>query len=714
MPAPARSHWLSSRGAALLAAALMIALLASTSWLLQREFARSEQLQEAVRQSFDRRARLQTVLSLHQDIETGQRGFVLTANPEFLEPYSRAKLRVRDSLATLPTPSAGGGISRAQRNRLQALSAAKLAFADEGIELQRRGKGRSAVAMIAEGQGKRIMDEIRSVIAAADLAEQRQLEHRLRQSQGTAHKAQLMSAALQCVLLMLLAFAAWLVGRSLAERKLALRRSEDLAARQIAIFNSAKDGIIVINASGSIESLNPAAARLYGFAQDELVRRDVGILFEVAPDQGKVETFLKRLERRAGAGNDASHEFWGRRKDGKVFPCDVTLSPVSISGGPRYVAIVRDISERKQVDQMKTEFVATVSHELRTPLTSIGGSLGLLAGGAAGALPGPAARLVEIAANNCERLVRLINDILDVEKIESGEMRLNILPITLQPFLAQVVDANIGFAQKHEVRLGLGTVDASAAIMADSDALTQVFTNLISNAVKFSPPGSVVRLDVSSLDRRHRISVWDRGNGIPEEFRGRIFGKFAQADSTDTRRIGGTGLGLNIVKGIVTRLGGTVDFESRAGGGTVFHVDIPAAPPVEIAQSAQHDEAGDLPLVLHVDDDPDVLRVIAEAFSGTAIVRSATSLAAARLFLQRSRPKAVLLDAALPDGSGLDLIAEFDGRADRPALIVFSAQDVDPRGLIGADAVLVKARASLAQLVGTTLDLIHKTQRKAA
>src|SRR5205085_72927 len=192
---------------------------------------------------------------------------------------------------------------------------------------------------------------------------------------------------LLAVLAALLFAASWSTARSARAKRFALQRMEDLAARQEAIFTNAKDGIITLNSSGSIESLNPAAARLYGYDPSELIRRDVGILFEVAPDQGQIETFLKRLQRRRSGDVGRIEEFWGRRSDGSTFPSDVAISPVPLADGLRYVAIVRDATERKQIEQMKSEFVSTVSHELRTPLTSIAGSLGLLAGGAGGELP---------------------------------------------------------------------------------------------------------------------------------------------------------------------------------------------------------------------------------------------------------------------------------------------------------------------------------------
>ncbi len=211
-------------------------------------------------------------------------------------------------------------------------------------------------------------------------------------------------------------------------------------------------------------------------------------------------------------------------------------------------AVARDIEEQKRIEQLKNDFVSVVSHELRTPLTSIRGSLGLIAGGVAGELPAKARSLVDIAAKNCERLVRLINDILDVEKIESGQMGFRLAPVDLAALAGQAVESNRAYAEGYEVELrisflGEAVEGRGARVWGDADRLLQVITNLISNAVKFSPRGGVVEVAVTRGEGEARVAVTDHGPGVPPEFRQRIFEKFAQADSSSTREKGGTGLG---------------------------------------------------------------------------------------------------------------------------------------------------------------------------
>jgi signal transduction histidine kinase len=232
-----------------------------------------------------------------------------------------------------------------------------------------------------------------------------------------------------------------------------------------------------------------------------------------------------------------------------------------------------ELSEGRRLEQAKNEFISIVSHEVRTPLTSIHGALNLLKFGLGGALNDQGRQLLDVAYRNSQRLVRLVTDILDLQKIESGAMTFNMRPIDLRPFLDQAIDASQGYARQFGVRLALAPATWRAQVRADSDRLMQVMDNLLSNAAKFSPADGEVKVDAERLHGRVRIVVQDHGPGIPEDFRGRIFTRFAQADSSGGRN--GCGLGLSISKAIVEQLGGHLDFESTVGVGTSFFFDLP-------------------------------------------------------------------------------------------------------------------------------------------
>ena len=276
-----------------------------------------------------------------------------------------------------------------------------------------------------------------------------------------------------------------------------------------------------------------------------------------------------------------------------------------------FYSLGADITELKRVSRMKTEFISTVSHELRTPLTSVRGSLGLVLGGVAGELPGAVKTLLDIANNNCERLIRLINDILDSEKIESGQMRLDLKPVNIAQLVAQAMSANESFADQHGVKLVLDAADALLQASVDSDRLTQVVTNLLSNAVKFSPAGGTVTLKVVRTAGGVRVEISDCGPGIPDEFRGRIFQKFSQADASDSRQKGGTGLGLNISQALVQKMGGDIGFISRTGEGAIFFFEFPQwrHPETALPAPAALPEAA-RPRILVCESNPDVARLI--------------------------------------------------------------------------------------------------------
>ena len=248
-------------------------------------------------------------------------------------------------------------------------------------------------------------------------------------------------------------------------------------------------------------------------------------------------------------------------------------------GAARMAGSLVDIDERKRLDRAKDEFVATVSHELRTPLTAIRGALGLLDGGVAGDLPEDARELVRVSLSGSERLSRLVNDVLNLAKIESGAAPLRAVPLALDPLIDDAITANLPYCNTLGVTLRALGGAPGAVVQADADRIMQVLTNLISNAAKFSPRGADVHVTSTAAGGWLRVSVIDHGCGIPESFRARLFQKFAQADGSDARAQQGSGLGLSISRALVTQMGGVIDFAATPGGGSTFIMELPAHAP---------------------------------------------------------------------------------------------------------------------------------------
>jgi len=270
--------------------------------------------------------------------------------------------------------------------------------------------------------------------------------------------------------------------------------------------------------------------------------------------------------------------------DHRILLADCTGKFVNQHGEPifddnettgRMMGTVQDITERQKLSRMQNEFIATVSHELRTPLTSIKGSLGLVANGVLGALPAKAAGLLDIAYRNADRLTYLVNDILDIERIASGNMEFDFQTVDLSALVTEAIENNQGLANQNGVTFVPTDITSQAAIKGDGNRITQVITNLLSNPPSSRPTGSDVEISVTHHGGTARVSVSDHGPGVPESFRQNIFGRFAQADGSNTRESGGTGLGLNISRSIIEKHGGEIDYEFKVDVGSTFYFTLP-------------------------------------------------------------------------------------------------------------------------------------------
>ncbi len=377
-----------------------------------------------------------------------------------------------------------------------------------------------------------------------------------------------------------------LLSRDNARLRLGLEREVEARTTELrrmvheteVLLSSVADGIYGVDLQGRVTFVNPSAAAQLGYSADRLRGRDAHGLFHAARPDGSPyawsECYIAEAvrDRVVSSGEDEVYV----RADQTTIPVEITASPVvddatgTVLGG---VVVFRDVTERREVERVKDEFLSVVSHELRTPLTSIRGSLGLLSGGAMGPLPPPAASMVSLALQSAERLSRMINDILDLERLVSGNMAHLPVPVAAEDLLAAAVQEMAGMAEVHGLALRL---DPSAGrVRVDVDRITQALTNLIANAIKFSPSGTTVVLTARECGEEVLFSVADRGRGIPPERLQAIFDRFEQVDSSDARRFGGSGLGLTIARGIIERHAGRVWADSEPGAGTTVWFSIP-------------------------------------------------------------------------------------------------------------------------------------------
>ncbi|MFN6559083.1 MAG: response regulator [Nostoc sp. ChiSLP01] len=506
-------------------------------------------------------------------------------------------------------------------------------------------------------------------------------------------------------------------------------------ARFARILDIADDAIISINGFQCITLFNQGAEKIFGYSAQEVIGQKLDLLLpqrfcnvhrQHVVDFGKSPNVARRMGER--------REIYGRRKDGTEFPAEASISKIEMIEETFYTVILRDITERKQIERMKDEFISVVSHELRTPLTSIHGSLGMLTSGLLPTDSEQGKRLLQIATDSTERLVRLINDILDIERIESGKAKMEPTICNIAEIIAQAVNVMQSLADKAGVKLVIS--DVSGQVWADCDRIVQTLTNLLSNAIKFSSPGSTVWLQIQQQDDEVLLIVKDTGRGIPADKLESIFERFQQVDSSDSRNHDGTGLGLAICKSIMQQHGGRIWAESVLGEGSTFYVTLPL-----IRTCQKSDRSNQLNLVnkpfsdnhlleslrqalaksskkvrvLIVEDDTDLAQLLMTLFERHKIETflAKTGREAIRLS-QEVNPDLMILDLILPESDGfavVDWLQQHNYLCNTPVL-VYSARDLDEsehnRLRLGHTEFLTKGRVTTEEFEQRVMELLQR------
>jgi len=523
---------------------------------------RSERVAVAERLQLNSRIRhAARVTDLLSDAETAQRGLLLTGKQRYLAPYNLAVDQLPHALAELHAASAKDLEVRVHVRLLEELTDLKLSELAKTISLYEQGRREAAIALVQTDAGQSYMEKARWESAEViHLIEARRDASSL-QVLGSNLAVKRWAILTVTALLLLTAIVVWQV-RTLLRT---VATSEE-RFRLMAVHS--QDVITTSDAQGRWTYISPSVEHLVGFAPEELLgqRRfdfvhadDVHILEQQSDSARMLGTVRAR--------HKAGHYVW----------VEVLSRRVTRGDAVTWVTNVRDVSERKRLDQIKSDFISTVNHELRTPLTSILGSIGLAASGKAGAMDDSVGRLLNIAKSNCDRLAQLINDVLDFEKVASGNMQFDLTPCVVDDFIARSIAAIAPYAQKYKVSMRARHKVPGTQIAVDACRFDQVMANLLSNAAKFSNPGGAVDIDAAVVHGRCRISVVDRGCGIPHRFQKSLFERFTQAESSDARARGGTGLGMAIAKQMTEGMGGTITFESKEGVGTTFHLEFAVA-----------------------------------------------------------------------------------------------------------------------------------------
>lgn len=525
-------------------------------------------------QSHDAVLMLERIVSRLKATESAQRKFLITGQPRDLQSYQRNHAgTVHAAAAARRSPAFAD--DRGLLDALEAVLRQRLDRMELVVRASESGGHDAVVALVGSDVSRTLDEEIDRLVRAVKVSESASLEAAQTQTERKARIMVWLVGGGGLVSVALLGWAIVLVQRHEARQRQAETRLSRNEARTRQIMNAVPAMIAYADAFRRVQFHNQACEEGLALTAERVHGRHLNDVFADA-DGASPEVHIEQ----AYAGYAASFQAVFCNAQGARREYEMNYFPRYGEGEDEgrvvgIYALGTDITEFKRIDRLKSEFVATVSHELRTPLTSIHGSLGLLGGGVAGPLPEMARTLVEVASVNSERLIRLLNEILDSHKIESGAMRLELRATALQPLLAQAVASNTGFAAQHQVTLELDAPEPELRARVDPDRFTQVVTNLLSNAAKFSPPGARVQLVLLRGSEGARIEVRDRGAGIPADFHQRIFQRFSQADASDARRKGGTGLGLSISRDLVERMGGRLDFRAEPDGGTTFFFELP-------------------------------------------------------------------------------------------------------------------------------------------
>ena len=570
------------------ASSVGLVALGAVSWLSYRS---TQELIAANQRLVQAHKLIEDLTALHvllDDAESNCRGYALSGKADYLRPYDDALAQLDVTMQVLRHDLAPDRDRSRQVQELEPVIQARLDVMKELVQARTEGGFDAAVRIVQSDRGKRLSDEIRQQIAVVQNEERNDLLDRERESRERA-RSTILAVGLTCLLGIALLLAASIViyrlNRQSEKDHVALQNAERI---QRTILNSAAYSMISTDTAGVIQTVNAAAEKWLQYKGAELIGSNVSSVHDTSELQSRGEQLTRAmgmpvpgdyqaLVTKARYGVADEFECSYVRKDGTRFP--VLLAVTALGGGGNdlagYLMISADLSEQHAMRKMKDEFVSIVSHELRTPLTSIKGALGLLARGVTGALPPKAGEMAHIALTNADRLSRLVDDILDLQRIESGRIAMDKQTCDIADLMKQSVESVHLVAEGEGITIAISPCQAS--IRADRERMVQAFVNLLGNAIKFSRRGGRIEFAAERSGSSVIFRVRDEGRGIPKDKLERIFERFEQVDASDAREKGGTGLGLAICRSIVEQHGGRVWAESELRRGSTFYVQLPLA-----------------------------------------------------------------------------------------------------------------------------------------
>jgi PAS domain S-box-containing protein len=512
--------------------------------------------------------------------EAQEREYVLTGNKEALEPYRQAFVRIDQNLARLKDLLSGNSRYSMLLDELMESVSFRKSCAEEVIQVHDTVSVEEALSRSCKFDEARLTKHVEWLAKDVSRNINQEMQDRLQEldkdSLATmAGIAFILASALLALLIVIFGVNRYVMERQRAEISLkqAQKAITEKEARLRALVETAPDAIVVFKPNGEIESVNHVAEFVFGQSMDQMVNCPLtrflpGFVLEEHEEEHGAR-LLSGQQRQCGGVREQSVV----RIDGTILPVDVSMAVVNLGTERIYMAIIRDISERKAVEERVKDFYSMVSHELRTPLASIRTALGLLEA-LKEELPQKVLPVISIAAQETDRLMRLINDILDMRKIEAGKLELICDVYRADRLVVQAVEAIESLAAVSSVKVSNQVLEP-VEIFCDQDRTLQVLSNILSNALKYSPSAGTVTVSSEVKGSELRISVTDQGPGIPQNQRHKLFGRFEQLRSMDGKNRAGSGLGLAIAKAIVEAQDGQVGVDQSPAGGSVFWFTVP-------------------------------------------------------------------------------------------------------------------------------------------
>lgn len=643
---PRRPSWLGFLFAAVVTPLILFALVL---WF-NLQFQQVSSIRTMIRRSCERQIDATELLHSLAGAEAAERSYVVTRDARLLPTYWNARDGLLLELSRLGTLYRNDAAQSALLSRLHGLVDTE-SGGMPGLG-QRPPAAGPVLPRSTAADHVAALDDAR--VATADLiaVEESALQTRMDAMRARNLTTERLLWTLVVVVGLLIENGLWVLWRARKQCYRGELEAHTTAGRLRTIFASTTDAVLILDTRGKIQTVNVAAGHMFGVEPAALIGRDAAPMIDLGPGGGDFAARFGMIDDRLAEPNLFDRQVV--RGDGTIIPVDIAMGVLPLPGEKQLIASIRDISHRKAVEQLKDEFLATVSHELRTPLTSVIGALGLLRGGSASTLPDSAQRLIEIAENNSRRLIRLINDLLDIDKIGSGRMRFERAPFDLIGTARAALDGVRGFADERAVQVELAAGQQPLVVDGDHDRLLQVLANLLSNAVRVSPADGLVIVSVAQQGSQIVVTVDDQGPGVMPEFAERVFERFAQAPDAMP---GGSGLGLAIAREIVVAHQGRIWFAKAPGGGARFAFSLPAA--IE-----QQPLRGSRSCILVGEADAAVaeeLRAMLETEDcGVECVASDDEVQAAAL---TGRYDALVLAAALPKAGGLETARALHRRA---------------------------------------------------